>query len=344
VTALAFSPDGRWLTSAANDHSIRLWAIPDAPARVPAGQPDDMRDFTLDAGTGCVVARAGGALTMWDPQQSYAPRSLPGTERHFHAGFLAQGRGFIAVEIATNGVPVSLEIRLLPEGTVQTRRDILPAPKELQSSETGGTPFPAASPDGQWVAVPQTSVDGVRDVHVFSVVTGQFVTRLPGWPRALVFNLRASPDSRWLVFLAHYNGTNLIATYDSRSWRRAHDVMGAAIDPASRFIATGGTGENSLRIWDLSTGRLTGRCNGNVIGWHPVWSRDSRTLVVRDTGGLRLWSMVVFRELATLPLAWHHTHMPLGFTADGRALVLHLMDGRLQAWSPPALTETDLQP
>ena len=353
VTALAYSPDGRWLTSAANDHSIRLWVMTDTPARVPIARSDSMRDFTLDAETGCVVARAGGQLTVWDSGQGYAPRPLPGTERHFHAGFLDRGQGFVAVEMATNGVPVSLEIRGLPEGAVQTRREILPAPRELQSSGSGGTPHLAASPDGQWLAVPQNGADREPDVHVFSIVTGRFITRLPSRTRAIPWNLRASPDSRWLVRLDHQDGENRIMIYDTQNWQVAqeisfrsadNDIYAAAIDPASRLLATGGMGENSLRVWDLLTGRLAGHCNGNVLGWHPVWSRDSRTLVVRDTGGLRLWSMVVFRELATLPLAWHHTHMPLGFTADGRALVTHLFDGRVTAWSPPRLTEIDLQP
>ena len=65
------------------------------------------------------------------------------------------------------------------------------------------------------------------------------------------------------------------------------------------------------------------------------------SLVVRDTQGLRLWSRVVFRELATLRVEWHDIHLPLGFTADGRALVIHTFGGGVKTWSPPALAELD---
>ena len=359
VTALTFSPDGGWLASAAEDHSLRLWAVARSPTAAPdpapPARPDhqSMYELTMDPVTGCAVGRSCGELAVWNPQHGYTPRSLPGTKRHLPAGFLAAGRGFVTVEMTTNGVPVWLEIRRLPEGIVQTRREIPPAPGEMRSRGSGGLTSLAASPDGQWLAVPQTSVERLPDVHVFAIATGGFVARLAGEHPASLINLRASPDNRWLVHLTHYHGENRITIYDARSWRRAremafrsssNDVVGAAIDPASRFLVTGGPGENSLRVWDLLTGRLAGQCNGNVIGWHPVWSRDGRTLAVRDTGSLRLWSMVVFRELAALPVDWHNTHLPLGFTADGRALVTLGLEGRVNAWSPPTLAEIDRAP
>ena len=50
-------------------------------------------------------------------------------------------------------------------------------------------------------------------------------------------------------------------------------MIGAAIDPTSRFLATGGRGENSLRVWDLLTGRLVGhrayRIESGVVGRVP---------------------------------------------------------------------------
>ena len=165
--------------------------------------------------------------------------------------------------------------------------------------------------------------------------------------------LRASPDNRWLVRLDHHAGLNSIWIYDTRTWLLVRDlsfrsagvdVTGAAIDPTSRFIVTGGVGDNSLRVWDLITGRLVGQCNGNVLGWHPVWSPDGRTLAVRDTGSLRLWSMVIFRELAAFPVNREDPDFPLGFTPDGRSLVTFTLEHRVKVWSPPTLAEIDLQP
>ena len=63
VTALAFSPDGRWLTSAANDHSIRLWAIA-APAALAVAPTlslnvNNVAESPMDPESGCVIVRVG---------------------------------------------------------------------------------------------------------------------------------------------------------------------------------------------------------------------------------------------------------------------------------------------
>ena len=196
-------------------------------------------------------------------------------------------------------------------------------------------------------------MDRVLGVHVFDLGTGRFLTRVPIWPDGILWGMRASPDGRWLVCLHRTANENRIAIYDSRDWRLARemtfrtaraDVLAASIDPSSRFLATGGSSEGSLRVWDLHTGQLAGQCDGSVIGWYPTWSRDGRSLVVRDGDRLRFWSTVVFRELAALPRDWHDGSHPLGFTADGRALVIVDPEKRIKTWSPPALTETDLQP
>lgn len=357
VTALAFSPDGRWLASAANDHSIRFWsttnpaafaAVPTTPISVRPESPASM-----DPETGCVIGRAAGNLIAIDALHGSAPHPLPFTEHQFHAGFLEQGQGFITVEITTNGVLTHLEIRGLPEGAMQTRREIVPAPKKFGSNGNGGPPILTASPDGRWLAAVQSDDELVLNVQVYSVLNGQFVTQLPGRPRVMATLLRASPDSRWLVRLDHHDGDNSISIYDSQTWSlprvirftsAGNDVTWATVDPASRLVATAGPTENSLRIWDLNTGALVATCNNRPLNWHPAWSRDGRSLVALERGQLRFWSMIVFRELAAIPGTERDTHIPLGFTKDGRSLVALTAAGRVNTWSPPTLSEIDLHP
>ena len=288
-------------------------------------------------------------MTIWDAPQNYAPHSLPGTERHYHAGFLARGAGWVTVEIASNGVPTQVEIRRLPDGAVQTRRKLLPATESLELAVQPGPRHQAVSPDGQWLAVSRT-LDRKTPLQVYALDTGKFVVELPEAGFGTMCGLDVSPDSRWLVRLDCGSGENAIAIYDTTNWRRTReirfrsageDVMGSAIDPASRFLATGGANENSLRVWDLLTGRMVGQCSGSTVGSQPVWSQDGRALLVREGPNLRLWSMIVFRELAAFPVAWNNTQIPLGFTADDRALVALSSEGQMKAWSPPTLGEID---
>jgi serine/threonine protein kinase/WD40 repeat protein len=349
VLALTFSPDGRSLISSSSDHSIRLWDVEAALATVAAAASVSpqraMHEFAMDPATGCLVGRMGRDLALWDPQRDYAMHSLPGTARQFHAGFLAHGGGFITVELTTNDTPTHVMIRRLPDGLVQSQREIGPVPKEIEPDDSDSRPVVAASPNGQWLVV-RRSIGTKSYAYAYEVGTGRFVTQLrasqPG-----VYALRFSPDGRWLIVTQWKSGQNSIAVFDTTTWRLARemrfdsageDVRVAAIDPTGRFLVTGGGNQNSLRVWELESGRLLGRCNGAIHQREPVWSPDSRTLVVGG-GHLRLWSMVVFRELASVPLPGILT--PLGFTANGCALVNINGDGRVHLVSPPTLSEID---
>ncbi len=350
VTALAFSPDGQWLASGAKDDSIRLWAVRDAIAATDNDSPilqGTVHEIGLDSVTGCLFGRAGRTLALWSPNPG--PPSLhplAGTENHLAAGFLAHGAGLLTVELATNGAPTAFEIRRLPDGAVQTRREMLPPPGEIQSKAMSGAgrSHLAVAPNGQWFAIP-LSFHTQPYIHVYSVATGGFITRLKTPLGHFFHDVRVSPDGRWLIVTEHTRGENTIAVFDTSNWqlfRAMHfrsagdDVMGAAIDPTSRLIATGGPGENSIRIWELQTGRLLGQCNGSSAHT-PVWSPDGRTLVTHDRGSLKFWSTTVFRELAALPT----DHVPLGFIAEGRALVTINAPGEVKTWSPPTLAEID---
>jgi hypothetical protein len=93
----------------------------------------------MDSVSGCILGRAGWELALWHPQSGYVAHSLPGTENQFPAGFLAQGAGFVTVEMTTKGLPTHLEIRRLADGAVQTRREILPVPTSFNRKERAST-------------------------------------------------------------------------------------------------------------------------------------------------------------------------------------------------------------
>ena len=380
ITALATTPDGRWLASSAEDGTIRLWPVSElaqtAEKKTPMAPYRGPEATFLDTFAGCVVHRSGRALALWDSQHEAKERLLPGTEDQSVGGFFRRSPATIPESTAqnprsrtpipnwtaalvsvghTNNLrPAWFEIRSLPDGVLRERR-ALKVPAVAASHSGKEFSRMDVSRDGRWLAT-EEKVDGPAVkftwVYIYAIDTGEFVTRLR--PDGLLYTLRFSPDGRWLAVAGETGerGERRFATlFATGTWEAqaemrfeglGNDISASEFDPASRRLATAGASPRSIRIWDVATGRLLGRCNGSAGQPHDrlVWSPDGRTVITRD-GRLKFWSTTEFRELFTLI----SHHYPLGFTPDGRTLInFDNGAGSVELLSPPTLAEIDALP
>ncbi len=377
VTALAASPDGRWIVSASADLTIRVWAADTGEElRAIHTGSHDVRSLGLSPDGRWVVS--GGSdepVRVWDVSSGGPGRSLGGPEGHRgHSALSPDGQVIAAVgarTVVTWDLPTGRELHRSPVPWPVGRPIIFLADgRHLVSGNWDGT---LTILDVRAGKVVRTATENVVTVQVMALspdgerlVAGGGDGELRLWrlselgPTALMEGHRDrisavafSPDGRWLVSGSSDDTARLwdgMAGTPVRTLHMHDRVTAVTFSPDGRHVVAAGE-QGVIHVWDRGTGRL------ESVLWGPrteirriVASPDGRRLVSFGRPWWHRGRTRVFdtgTTLATWDLATGKviaSVRPEGVHAalspDGTVAVTDRGFGTLWAWNTDTLTMT----
>jgi len=234
--SVAFSPDGRLLTSAA-DQTVKLWDVETGQeVRTLSGHTDRVWSVAFSP-DGRLLASASGDHTvkLWDVETGQEVRTLRGHNgRVLSVAFSPDGR---LLASASGDHTVKL-------WDVETGQEV-----RTLRGHNGGVESVAFSPDGRLLA----SASSDQTVKLWDVETGQAVRTLRGhtfWVESVAF----SPDGRLLASASSDQTVKLwdVATGQAVRTLRGHTswVRSVAFSPDGRRLASA-SDDGTVRIWGI---------------------------------------------------------------------------------------------
>ena len=287
VTAVRFSPDGRFLAAGGGDAAIRLWNLQSGQlTRVLRGQPRAPQAivFSRDGRSMISTSQSGGSdgMLLWDLQGD-SPLRVFDAFRVNHVALHPDGRTVLAGESVQSWDTSSRDV---------LRRYWL------------SCGFRALSPDGTSIACARDRRDGDGATLVLlDVASGKEIREL-GEHAGAITSASFSPDGSRLVSASE---DRRLLLWDVRRGRRVATLTGhsaavlsVAYHPSGSLIASGGA-DSEIRMWDAD-GRPVRTLTGHSHAVRSLaFGPEGTTLASgSDDGTLRLWSSDRGALLATM--------------------------------------------
>jgi WD40 repeat protein len=332
VEAAAFSPDGRFLASAAFEEPPRLWELATGQEvqRV-GGHSGDVTAlrFSPDGGR-LTTAGHDGSVQVWNVAtgRQLGSRPIPGWDHAFSADGAVVlcwdwERGEHLTDLTLSrpegGPPVlranapynTVCLAISPDGKTiaaggssercQVRAWAADGFRPLWTSgATGVWICLAFTPDGRRLAAGGWEDDG--HVHVWDAATGKPVRRLPKRPEG-----------------------------STSGMTHAHAL---AFSPDGRTLAVGGWPCTDVFLWEVESGRLARTLHGpgdidSVLGL--AFNSDGTRLAAADNVKLRIWDVAEGRVTNVFPAA-SSLGNALVFSPDGSVVAAGGWSGRTLVW------------
>jgi eukaryotic-like serine/threonine-protein kinase len=356
ISAIAFTPDSHWLTTADYEKAVHLW---DLTAKDPTLGPR-----ILDAAGGTYHMTispdghwlaAGGpdkTVRLWDLHTNdlAAKHALRGHEGSIHSLAISADNRWLVTGSGDHTARLWDLTAKHPEGTVRVLR-----------GHEGYVNSIAIAPDHRWLvtASPQDPVPRLWDLTSEDPAEMDIVLRHTGQ----LFSMALSPNGRWLVARSSGDeGLRLwdVAARDPASTLRSlsgHDgpgIWSLGFSSDSRWLATAGN-DNAVRLWNLTAANpavavtvLPGiRYGGNVHG--VAFSSDGRWLAAGagDLGragpsSVRVWDLTAGNPASTEKVLRGHAGgvLSVAFSLDGQWLATGSKD-EIRLWDLTARNPSD---
>jgi WD40 repeat protein len=278
VVAMAFSPDGAWLTTGSGDGALRWWH---EDASLPTETIQAHKDWlftTAFSPDGKTLATGGGdnLIKLWDVATRELRGKLVGHTNDVHSiAFSRDGKTLYSAG----------DDRIVRVWDVASRK---------QMAELGGheAPIPAIaiSPNGRTLA----SASRDDTIRLWNIANRRpvHIRTLEGH-RADVLALSFSPDNSYLASAGYDKNVRIwdVATGDERAVLSGHQDWAFAVTyfPDGKYIASGAG--DGIITWDLATNKAVAkyadqrdasRLLFNPAGTHFYSSSADGTIVARN--------------------------------------------------------------
>jgi RNA polymerase sigma factor (sigma-70 family) len=326
VGSLSFAPDGKSLLS-----SHRYWAVfwdtttgeeirrmPNEPTRALRYLPDGK---TLIAGGDNYWGRVDNMFRFFDVETGKPCRNFDGLGASIQALAYSSDGKYIAACDGGNTAPPELRVWEVSSGRVVFQNI---------TRDTVHMTALAFSPKADVLAAAHWNTITLWDLK-------------SGKPRRTLPNTRAAPSGS-LAFST--DGTKLACAGQDdsiRVWDLANgkelvnlhlevkedghppSVRDVTFSPDLRLVAYGGWGASSIRLRDLSTGKVWKSIHRGGVGWpvNVAFSPDGRTLLETSEGGRKmfLWEVATGQLRRSLSLS-SFPHWDVAFSPDGRRIAV----------------------
>jgi WD40 repeat protein len=292
ITALNFSPDGRWLATGSIDTNVKLWDLTEPREILLNGHSSVVQSVAFsDDGRWLATAGDDAIAYLWDLS---GPRTIPGKMLRGHDNPITKvvfAPGANPRHLVTLGADVRARLWTIPHAVAE--------PIVLRGHK-GQVNAGALSPDGEWIAS-----SGVKDheLLIWSVKDPREpIHRVP--LTSFATKIAFSANGRWLA--AAVDGEDVIHlwSFPELSNIALELPQGAETGPLSlgfspdnRWLVSGGwNDEGTLSIWDISaespSAKPRHRCRQDAPVRGLDFSADSRYAATGEYGvRAHLWDL-----------------------------------------------------